>query len=141
MTMDVMLLSGFILVALIVVVGVIEMSVTIWNLRATLETRELFIRQLLDRLATHEYAKADGTIPRVFATLPPSIREEAAVSGPHGSGQNVQLPEARSPSTPGPAPPPKRTKRTFRLDTGEEFRPFEPPGLTAPLENRKESEK
>lgn len=53
-----------------------------------LEAREKMTKQLLDRLATHEYAKGDPAIPRIFATMPPSVKEEQ-VSGPHGKAFNT----------------------------------------------------
>lgn len=99
--------------------------ITLRELYRTLRDRDLFIRQLLDRLATHEYAKADAVIPRIFAADPPSVKEEGVV-GPHGHGQNEQvdldaireefLKEKRKVAGQ------KRNRTVLRVDTAEEFK-------------------
>ena len=105
--------------------GLAAAAMSLRELQRTLRDRDLFIRQLLDRLATHEYAKVDQVIPRIFATTPPSIKEEGVV-GPHGHGQNTQvdldairaefLKEKRK------VEGQKRNRRVLKVDTAEEFR-------------------
>lgn len=90
------------------------------ELQGELRERNKETRQLLDRLATHEYAKKDAIIPRIFSQMPPSVQEEAAVSGPHGAGQNEVVDLSKKPVPPKPAPKPQTTRR-YKLDVAEEF--------------------
>lgn len=110
--------------------GMVGLVLTVRDLRGTLRERDLFIRQLLDRLATHEYAKTDGVIPRIFASVPPSIKEnlkprDTGVVGPHGGGQFEEVAKAKAPAPPQVRPKRPGGKRTLKLDVGEEF---DPPG-------------
>lgn len=94
--------------------GLTAATLTIRDLHTSLQQRERFIRQLLDRLATHEYAKNDGLIPRIFVKSPPSAPEDIGVVGPHGGGQNFQVAKEAPPK-------PKKPGKRLKLDLAEEF--------------------
>ena len=81
--------------------------------RLVLELERKYTKQLLDRIATYEFAKNDAMIPRMHAATPPSVKEEQ-IAGPHGRSRNTVAVPAEKPT------PPRKT-RTFKVDTGEEF--------------------
>ena len=115
MSSDFLMLSGHVLTVSALCIGVFLIC---WSHRAQerrLVEQDLFIRQLLDRIATYEFAKNDAMIPRMHAATPPSVKEEQGISGPHGRSRNTVAVPAEKPA------PPSRKTRTFKLDMADEY--------------------
>ncbi len=118
MTPELIVMATF---ALAFLGGLTACVLYIRELRGILRDREIFIRQLLDRLATHEYAKGDPAIPRIFANRPPSVQEES-VSGPHGRALN-RVAGQTDPTLEAELARRKAGRKTekLKLDTADEF--------------------
>ena len=108
-------LSAFCGVALAVTFTTLLMVIS--RMQSETKGDRLYIRQLIDRIAIHEYAKGDPLIPRIFTQNPPSVKEEE-VAGPHGRAFNEVFQERQEAQKLKAA----GVTKTFKLDLAEEFK-------------------